>query len=493
VNRKKRIFAVLLSAVFIVNGFSQIEASSPADLDREAEKTAAAVREFLRPAGVGSIRNEAVPGVPPLGAYWIETILARLSDAAADNRGITIFDNPSARSGYVLRCSILELGPVVRIYTRLVRSFNFSVAAAWTTDLSRTPYLDSLLSGSAGGWDAFEPDDREHPVSFEIGGAEISRSLHENDVDWFFTVPEEDGYVVVKTSGQTDTYIELYTDSFDLIAENDDTPEDYNASVGFMAERGKSYIVMVRGYSNDETGPYGITAFFSGIPDKDMEPNDSMDDAFLISLDTPVNAFIVTGDEQDWYRIVLSGGHFIAQTEGSIDTYLELYDAAGRKLAEDDDSNYDTNAKISLLLEKGVYYIKAGAFGTGEYTLRCVEKEPNLIDAYELDDRLEDAKTISIGEEQIHSFTTENDEDWVRFTADIQAYYRIRARGVENAGLDTYLSLYDSTGSLIDENDDVGETYASLITRNLSPGLYYIRVHVLEYPNGSYKLSVARD
>ncbi|MDR0586855.1 MAG: PPC domain-containing protein [Treponema sp.] len=488
-NLNRRIFTILSAAVFTVAGFSQTGPLSIADLDREAEKTAAAVREFIRPGGMGSIRNDGMTGASPLGVYWIETILARL--AGADNRGITIFDSPSARSGYVLRCSILELGPVVRIHTRLVRSFDFSVAAAWTTDLTRTPYLDSLLDGPRGHWDTFESDSREQPVPLEIDGAEISRSLNESDRDWFSVSPEKDGYVVVTTSGQTDTYIELYTDSFDLIAENDDGPDNYNARLGFIAERGKTHIVLVRGYSGDETGPYGIRAFFSDIPDKDMEPNDSMNNAFSIWLDTPVQAFIITDDEQDWYRLVLSGGYFTARTMGDIDTYLELYDAAGRKLAEDDDSNYDTNAKISLLLEAGVYYVKVSAYEKGEYTLRCTEMEPNLIDAYEPDDRQEDAKTISIGEEQIHSFTTEDDVDWVRFTVDLQGAYNIRAWGIENSDLDTYLSLYDSTGSLIDENDDAGETYASSITTDLSPGLYYIRVHVLEYPSGSYKLALS--
>jgi hypothetical protein len=493
VSLNKRIFAVLLAAVFTAAGFSQTGPLSITDLDREAEKTAAAVLEFLRPAGMGSIRNEGTSGVSPLSVYWIETILARLSAVAADNRGITVFDSPSARGGYVLRCSILELGPTVRIHTRLIRSFDFSVAAAWTTDLSRTLYLDSLLSGSRDGWDGFEPDGREQPVRLEIGGTEISRSLHEKDEDWFSIRAEEDGHTVVTTSGQTDTYIELYTDSFDPITENDDSPDDYNARVSFTAEKGKTYIVLVRSYSDDETGPYGIRAFFSDIPDKDMEPNDSMNEAFSISTDTPVQVFIITEDEQDWYRLVLSDGYFTVYTEGGVDTYLELYDAEGRKLAEDDDSNYDNNAKISLLLEAGTYYVKAGAYETGEYTLYCTEKKPNQIDAYEPDDRQEGAKTILIGEEQIRSFTTEDDVDWVRFTVDLQDYYRICAWGVENNSLDTYLGLYDSAGSLIDENDDAGETYASLITRRLPPGLYYIRVHVLEYPSGSYKLTLTRD
>jgi hypothetical protein len=492
--RKKHIITILLVAVFAVTGFSQTGPLSITDLDREAEKTAADIREFLRSGATGSILHGETADASPLARYWVETILARLSAVNADNRGITIFDSPAARSGYVLRCTVLEIGPVVRIHTRLVRSLDSSVTIAWTTDLGRTPYLDSLLARSGDGWDAFEPDGRETPLLLEPGGAEISRSLHEDDEDWFIIKANEDGYLVIATSGQTDTYIELYTDSFDLIAENDDGSDNYNARLGFMAEGGKTYIVLLRGYSDDETGPYGITAFFSDVPDKDMEPNDRMDEAFLLSLDTLVNAIIVSENDQDWYRLVLSGGHFIAGTTGDIDAYLELYDAAGRKLAENDDSEYDdSNAKISLILGAGTYYVKVSAYGTGEYTLFCAEKAPNRIDAYEPDDRQEDAKTISIGEEQIRTYTTEDDVDWARFTVDVQDYYRISAWGVDNNGLDTYLSLYDSTGALIAENDDAGETYSSLITKRLSPGLYYIRVHVLEYPTGSYKLKLTRD
>ncbi|MDR0402892.1 MAG: PPC domain-containing protein [Treponema sp.] len=388
---KNRIFTVLLLTAFAVQGFCQTEPSSIADLDREAEITAAAVLEFVRSAdAIRSIQNEQAPDAPPLVRYWIETILARLSAAGTSAGGVTVFDNPSARSGYILRCSILELGSVARIYTRLIRRADSSVAAAWTTDLAKTPYLSYLLSGQENHWDNFEPDSREQPVVLEINGTEISRSLHTGDQDWFIVSPEEDGYVDITTSGRIDTVMELYTDSFELIAENDDGPDDYNARLGLMVERGKNYIVLVRGYSEDETGSYGVKAVFSVLPDKDMEPNDSMSEAFPISIDTPVKAFIFSENEQDWYSFVLPGGCFVtidAVGEGSVDMFLELFDAAGRKLDEDDDSGHNVDAKISLFLEAGTYYIKAGAYGTGEYSLVCALREPNQAGAYEPDDR----------------------------------------------------------------------------------------------------------
>jgi hypothetical protein len=495
VSRKKSVFAVLLSAVFIVNGFCQTAPLSIADMDREAEKIAVSIGEFIRSGSTrtGSIRNERT-GASVLDRYWTETIFARLSAAGTDNRGITIFEGPSAGSGYILRCTILELGPTLRIYTRLIRSFDFAVAATWTTDLARTPYLNSLFAGPQDQWDAFEPDGREQPVPLETGGAEISRNLHENDKDWFAITPENNGYIVVKTGGRTDTYIELYTGSFELIAENDDAANDYNAGIGFMAEAGKTYIVLVRGYSSDETGSYSIGAFFADIPDKDMEPNNSIHEAFSIFPDTPVKALILTDDDEDWYRLDISGGYFSAHTSGNIDTYLELFDKEGRKIANNDDSGEDVNANISLPVLAGTYYLKVGAYETGEYTLNWLLRELNQADSYEPDDRREDAKTISPGEEQSRTFTTEDDIDWVRFTVDSRGSYSIRAWGVEYAGLDTFLGLYDASGTLVTENDDAGETYSSSISgRELPPGIYYIRVRVLEYPSGSYRLSVTRN
>jgi hypothetical protein len=502
VNRKKCILALLLSAAFIVKSFAQTpspaEPSSLADLDREAEKIAVSDREFIRSGSTrtGSIRNEGT-GASVLDRYWIETICANLSAAGADNRGITIFQNPQVNSGYVLRCTIVELGLTLRIYTKLIRSSDFAVAATWMTDIVKTPYISGLgarLSGSQDQWDGFEPDSGEQPVFLETGGAEITRSLHEGDEDWFVIIPgEEDGYIVVKTSGSTDTVMELYTDSFEQITENDDFGGDYNAGIGFMARRGNRYLVLVRGYSEDETGSYGIKAVFSDIPDKDLEPNNSMNEASAISADTQVKAFILTDDDEDWYVLAVSGGYFTTRTDGDIDTYLELFDINGEKLAEDDDSGYDTNANISLLISPGTYYLKASAYETGEYTLSCLLREPNQVDAYEPDDKREDAKTISAGEEQRRTFTTGDDAAWVRFTVDSRGYYSIRASGIEDGELDTFLSLYDADAALIDENDDTDASYASLISRELSPGLYYIRVHVLEHPSGSYRLSVTRE
>ncbi|MDR1506564.1 MAG: DVUA0089 family protein [Treponema sp.] len=494
-NGKKLIPAVLALIGFSLNGFCQEAPLSITELDVEAAKTASSIREFLKTSGGGSIRGDGSSTGLPFGVYWTETILTFLSSGIG-NQGITVLHGASGRPDYTLQCSVLELGSTVRVYTRLIKRDGAEVASVWTTDFPRARII-SLLTGSPGQWDAFEPDSAEQPVFLEPGGAEMYRSLYAGDEDWFEINCEEDGFLVVETSGETDTMLTLYDasrgpGSLREITSNDDT-FDINARVGIVAKRGSRYIVRANGYSESETGSYGIRAHFSDAPDKDMEPNDTMNTAFPISTETSVTGYILSEDEEDWYRLVLKNGRFDAGTEGDIDTYLELFDQNGRMLTSDDDSGDYNNAVISLPVAAGTYYLKVTAYEPGEYTLRCELREPNQADAYEPDDDPGDAKSISIGEEQIRSFTTEDDMDWVRFTVNSRGTYTIRAWGQEYSDLDTVLNLYNGAGDLIVENDDYGDSYSSRINRTLSPGSYLIRVHVLEYPRGSYRLSVTQD
>ncbi|MFP6766201.1 MAG: PPC domain-containing protein, partial [Planctomycetaceae bacterium] len=58
-------------------------------------------------------------------------------------------------------------------------------------------------------------------------------------------------------------------------------------------------------------------------------------------------------------------------------------------------------------------------------------------------------------------------------------------------GLDTFLRIYDSNGSLIAENDDVGESLNSGLTEDLSAGTYYIQAgSYQDGGTGDYSVSV---
>jgi len=96
-------------------------------------------------------------------------------------------------------------------------------------------------------------------------GTWVPGNLREGEEHWYSVRPIETGLVTVETSGETDTYLEAYDSSRVLIDENDDYGDDFNARLEILAEAGKTYFFNLRGYDEDESGPYQIRASFSAI------------------------------------------------------------------------------------------------------------------------------------------------------------------------------------------------------------------------------------
>ena len=67
-----------------------------------------------------------------------------------------------------------------------------------------------------------------------------------------------------------------------------------------------------------------------------------------------------------------------------------------------------------------------------------------------------------------------NDVDFLKFQVPCQMMVTIETTGP--SGGDTVIELYDASRTLIERNDDGGTGYYSKIQRELSPGLYYVKV-----------------
>ncbi|MDR1948419.1 MAG: PPC domain-containing protein [Spirochaetaceae bacterium] len=194
-------------------------------------------------------------------------------------------------------------------------------------------------------------------------------------------------------------------------------------------------------------------------------------------------------------------GVLTMETTGSIDTLMEFYEAGSREtLAENDDGGSGGNARIRYTVRAGGRYIaKVRGYDsddTGNYGFRAwlVEQVRQAPDEYENDDDFLSAKDISIGTPQQHSFTTGDDVDWVTFRVSQAGRYTIRARGLSSNGLDTYIELYDSDRSAIDEDDDGGENLDSRLSVSLQAGTYYVKAECLDdEPDQPYTISVERE
>ena len=112
--------------------------------------------------------------------------------------------------------------------------------------------------------------------------------------------------------------------------------------------------------------------------------DDSSSGATVISLNSSVSGVIDTGDDVDYFEVVLTqNGDLIIYTEGSLDTKGRLEDSSGSTLASNDDAGSSNNFSISSSLDSGTYYIRVESYSsrTGEYTLYTEFEEEQIAPA----------------------------------------------------------------------------------------------------------------
>ena len=213
--------------------------------------------------------------VSPLCDYWTNQLSVELTNMP--EKSFTLLTEGSSGAEWTISGEIVDISNVIRVYTRLIRLDTRAITAVFYSDLERTEQLIQILSSgeSRGGSssssvprDIYEPDGWENPVSYEIGSNErspvMNRTIHDgDDQDYFLLAADRSGGLVMETTGNTDTYMELYdAETRELLEENDDGGTSYNARIRYNAEAGNRYILKVRGYGPSDTGAYGFRAYF---------------------------------------------------------------------------------------------------------------------------------------------------------------------------------------------------------------------------------------
>ena len=206
--------------------------------------------------------------IPSLGSYWANQLITELS--AQPNRSFVILSGDSA--DWTISGEIIETPGLIRVFTRLIRQGDRSIAASFSSDLQRNDYTNAMLYSGEGNrfvaMDAVEPDSWDSPVSVELGAAGnvtlIERTLHnENDEDFFLFVPGRDGLLVMETSGDIDTIMQFYNaNTREELEFDDDGGLDFNSSISYRVQAGRRYIAKVTGYGG-VTGPYGFRAYIA--------------------------------------------------------------------------------------------------------------------------------------------------------------------------------------------------------------------------------------
>jgi hypothetical protein len=237
-----------------------------------------------------------------------------------------------------------------------------------------------------------------------------------------------------------------------------------------------------------------VSSSSGGQVRRDSYETDSSDMPVPAAIGTWVSRTIHEGDE-DWFQITAEqAGLLILETgNSSFDPVMALYDESGyNQLDEDDDGGGDSNPRIEVVAEAGQVFLAVvrgyGSSDIGDYRFRA-SFEAAVEDTTEPNDSLEQATPLRLGSGPVNgSFRNRDDVDFYRL--DIPEPGGRRLTIYTESRIDTLLSLYDSAGELLDEDDDGGDGGNARISRNVNAGTVYIKARGYDGSRGNYSLHV---
>ncbi|HRW92201.1 MAG TPA: caspase family protein, partial [Thermotogota bacterium] len=312
--------------------------------------------------------------------------------------------------------------------------------------------------------DQYEEDDTSGQAKNLPVGQLQSRVLA--DQDWVYFDATAGDVLEVESSQLSsgcNTVFTLYNSSLQQVAYDNDGAGGFASRISYTpASSGRLYLKIAqyggsssRGYSFDNT--YNLLLQTSQLPSAPTNPTPANGQT-SVSVDADLNWDDCTGSGNITY-----------------DVYFGTSSNPPRFATGLTSSSYS----LPTLNSQTQYFWKIVAIGAAGSTTGPVwsfttafSKPPEGDDDYEEDDSMQTAKPIFFGETQDHILA---DEDWVYFYASSAKQVILETLNLQNC--DTYLKLFDSWGSLLAQDDDSGEGYASKITYSLpSDGYYYLRV-----------------
>jgi hypothetical protein len=325
--------------------------------------------------------------VPPFGFYWNSQLIEELTNIPG--RSFTVLmGEGGGGADWTVSGEILEAAGTLRVYTRIVRTGDRSVVTGLHSDFASDPAIIEMLAGGGSGGrssstarDAYEPDSRDNPMVIEAAassedGPVINRTLHsDGDEDFFLLTPAAEGFLVIETTGNIDTVMDLYeAGSNSILADDDDGGSGGNARIRYAVQGGKAYLVRVRGYGG-ETGSYGFRAYLTEpvrVDPDEFENDDEPSSAGELSIGEGQRHTFSSGDDVDWVKFSISQpGRYVIRARGvnsnRLDTYIELYDQDFNTIDENDDGGDNYDARLSVRLQTGTYYVK----------VECLDENPD--------------------------------------------------------------------------------------------------------------------
>ncbi len=319
-----------------------------------------------------------------------------------------------------------------------------------------------------------------------------------SDTDWYRIRLEEGQsyHFTLNAAGDSaigDPLLQLYGADGEAIAIDDDGGDGLNSYLEFTAPSTGNYFIEARGFGDDATGGYALTAHAGDVPGS-VET-----DASLSAEGDYREGVLSPAGDKDWYRVELTEGQglriamdtFVGAPDALSDPYLVLHGPDGVEIVRDDDGGEGLNAWLEYqATAAGAYYIEARGFveeAEGRYAIAITPGEiGSTPDTAEPLSSTGDPRTSFIG--------SAGDVDWFVIELIEGRPYRFNLEGVEEGALaDPLLTLYDSSGTQIATDDDGGHGLnAYLNFASPTGGPYFVGVSsYAEDATGRYQLRVS--
>ena len=238
-------------------------------------------------------------------------------------------------------------------------------------------------------------------------------------------------------------------------------------------------------------GDRTVIAHYRLKPDR-LEPDDTWQQARL-SLPSESRSIYPPGDV-DWFEFQLEyESWMVLETSGpgaGDDTQMWLYDSEVNELEYNDNGGSGSFSRIDRLcgddaLPPGTYFFKIEEKGGDAVIDRYDLAWTSGVcpDAYEPDNRWQEASGIESGAAQTHSIAPPGDEDWLTFELEGRSAIQLETAGPDLTS-DTRMWLYDADLNQVAFSDDINEDEGNLYSYIARPcgedalpaGTFYVKI-----------------
>lgn len=307
-------------------------------------------------------------------------------------------------------------------------------------------------------------------------GASLEATLQNTTGDrWTFVGATGDVVSISMSSDELDSFIELYSPSGELVARDDDSGGNFDATISnFALPEDGIYTVVARDLGSATLGTYrlALSSVQASTPG-------------TISYGQSLSATLSNPEGDRWTFDAAAGDLITINLESTdFDTYLELLDDAETVLTADDDSGTDLNSLIRLysIPEAGTYTVVVRAWSdsdTGNYTLELRKEEEG--------ESL--SRTLNYGDSIENELSSVEGDVWTFSGAESD----VINLAVDSFDFDPFIELYGPDGELLTSDDDSGSGLNSRIDSFRLPVDGTYRVVIVDFSEegqGTYTVTL---